>query len=54
MASVNPMNEAAGAEQGAADRRTGRGLVVLLWILVMVPLLWGVMMTLRDVQKFFQ
>jgi hypothetical protein len=54
MASVNPMNDAAGAGQEAAERRTGRGLVVLLWILVMVPLLWGVMMTMKDVRHFFE
>jgi hypothetical protein len=52
MASVNPMDDAAGAGHDAAERRTGRGLVVLLWILVMVPLLWGVMMTLKDVRNF--
>jgi len=53
MASVNPTTERAYDEQGAAQRRTGRGVVVLVWILVLVPMLWGVMMTLKDVRNLF-
>jgi hypothetical protein len=53
MASVNPTTERAYGEQGATQRRTGRGIVVLVWVLVMVPFLWGVMMTLKDVRNLF-
>jgi hypothetical protein len=51
MASVNPAFERAYGGQAATRRRTGHGVVVLVWILVMVPLVWGVMMTLKDVLK---
>jgi hypothetical protein len=53
MASVNPTTHAVYGGSSAVQRRTGRGLVVLLWILVMVPLAWGIMMTLQEVRKGF-
>ena len=28
--------------------------VVVLWLIVMAPLLWGIMMTLLDVQNLFR
>jgi hypothetical protein len=34
--------------------RAAKVWVVLLWLIVMVPLLWGIMMTLLDVQNLFR
>jgi len=53
MASVNPASERAYGEQGVTRRRTGLGVVVLVWILVMVPFLWGVMMALKEARNLF-
>ena len=40
---------------GAPDERSGqRGLVVFAWVLVTVPLLWGVWNTLRKAAALFQ
>ena len=54
------VNAAAGerlAEEGdhtrsAGRQRTSTWLVVFLWLLVMIPLLWGVLMTLKEVWNF--
>ncbi len=34
--------------------RTPGTWVVLLWLIVMIPMLWGVMMTLGDVRNLFR
>ena len=41
-------------QTGAADARAGQwGLVVFAWVLVTVPLLWGVWNTLRKAAALF-
>jgi hypothetical protein len=57
MASVNAAAGQRLAEQGdhtrsAGRQRTSMWLVVFLWLLVMIPFLWGVLMTLKEVRKF--
>jgi hypothetical protein len=52
MASVNPSMQEGTLERSASRPRTGVGLVVFAWLLVMIPLFWGVLMTLKEVRKF--
>jgi hypothetical protein len=57
MASVNAAAGERSAEQGdhtrsASRQRTSIWLVGFLWLLVMIPFLWGVLMTLREVWNF--
>jgi hypothetical protein len=44
----------ASALEVEGTHRAARVWVVLLWLIVMVPLLWGIMMTLLDVQNLFR
>jgi hypothetical protein len=44
---------ASAIEAGRRNHRTAKVWAVLLWLIVMAPLLWGILMTLLDVQKFF-
>jgi hypothetical protein len=52
----SPERSATSASAGEVERsrRTAKVWAVLLWLIVMVPLLWGVMMTLLDVQNLFR
>jgi hypothetical protein len=57
MASVNAAAGERLAEPGdhtrsASRQRTSIWLVVFLWLLVMIPLWWGVLMTLKEVWNF--
>jgi hypothetical protein len=52
----SPKRGAASASDIKVERthRAAKVWAVLLWLIVMVPLLWGVMMTLLDVQNLFR
>jgi hypothetical protein len=63
MASMEATIEGKSAERGATSvpaveverkHRAATVWVVLLWLIVMAPLLWGIIMTLLDVQNLFR
>jgi hypothetical protein len=63
MAIVVATTEESSLERGAISasaieierkHRAAKVWVVLLWLIVMVPLSWGIMMTLLDVQNLFR
>jgi hypothetical protein len=40
--------------EAGRNHRAAKVWLVLLWLIVMAPLLWGIMMTLLDVQNLFR